>query len=142
MFNSSITSNSKFFSEILQYPPKTEYEELKITQPRIYFGEQSSDFIVVNTKANEFDYPLGNENVFTTYDGNDGIKLSNILRKAIFSLKLGSVNLFVSSAVTPESKVLLKRDIVERASALAPFLQYDSDPYIVIDDGKLFWEFV
>jgi hypothetical protein len=120
-------------------PPKTEYEELKITQPQIYFGEQSTDFIVVNTKANEFDYPLGNQNVFATYDGNDGIKLSNILKKAIFSLKLGSVNLFVSSAVTPESKVLLKRDIVERATALAPFLQYDSDPYIVIDDGKLFW---
>ncbi|MCH8328892.1 MAG: UPF0182 family protein [Nanoarchaeota archaeon] len=120
-------------------PPKTEYEELKITQPRIYFGEQSSDFIVVNTKANEFDYPLGNENVYTSYDGSDGIQLSNILKKAVFSVKLGSVNLFVSGAVTKDSKVLLKRDIVERASALAPFLQYDSDPYIIINDGKLFW---
>lgn len=120
-------------------PPKTEYEELEITQPRIYFGEQSNDFIVVNTKANEFDYPLGNENVFATYDGNDGIKLSNILTKAIFSLKLGSVNLFVSSAVNPESKILIKQNIVERATALAPFLKYDSDPYIVINDGRLFW---
>ena len=120
-------------------PPKTEYEELKITQPRIYFGEQSTDFIVVNTKSQEFDYPLGNENVFATYDGDDGIQLSNILKKAIFSVKLSSVNLFVSSAVTKDSKVLLKRDIVERASALAPFLQYDNDPYVVINDGKLFW---
>jgi len=120
-------------------PPETDYEELKITQPRIYFGEQSNDFVVVNTKANEFDYPLGNENVFATYDGKDGIKLSNILKKAIFSAKLGSLNLFISSAVTKDSKVLFKRDIVERANTLAPFLEYDSDPYIVIDDGKLFW---
>jgi len=120
-------------------PPKTEYEELKITQPRIYFGEQSNSFVVVNTKSKEFDYPLGNENVFTSYEGADGIQLSNILKKAIFSIKLGSINLFVSGAVTKESKVLLNRNIVERVTALAPFLQYDTDPYVVINDGKLFW---
>ena len=120
-------------------PSKVEYKELRIAQPRIYFGEQSNDFIVVNTKSNEFDYPLGNKNVFTSYNGTDGIKLSNILKKAIFSTKLGSLNLFISSAVTKESKVLLNRDIIERATALAPFLQYDTDPYVVINDGKLFW---
>ena len=120
-------------------PSKVEYKELRIAQPRIYFGEQSNDFIIVNTKSNEFDYPLGNENVFTSYNGTDGIKLSNILKKAIFSTKLGSLNLFISSAVTKESKVLLNRDIIERATALAPFLQYDTDPYVVINDGKLFW---
>jgi len=120
-------------------PPKTEYDELKITEPRIYFGEQSNNFVVVNTKSNEFDYPLGNENVFTSYEGDDGIQLSNILTKAIFSIKLGSINLFVSSAITKDSKVLINRDIVERVTALAPFLEYDSDPYIVINDGKLFW---
>lgn len=120
-------------------PPKTEYDELKIEEPRIYFGEQSNSFVVVNTKSKEFDYPLGNENVFTSYDGNDGIRLSNILKKAIFSIKLGSINLFVSGAVTKESRVLLNRNIVERTSALAPFLEYDSDPYVVINDGKLLW---
>ena len=120
-------------------PPKTEYDILKITQPRIYFGEQSNDFVVVNTKTMEFDYPLGSENVFTAYEGAAGVQLSNILRKAIFSLKLGSLNLFVSGSVTKDSKVLLNRDIVERSNILAPFLEYDSDPYIVIDDGKLFW---
>ena len=120
-------------------PSKVEYKELRIAQPRIYFGEQSNDFIIVNTKSNEFDYPLGNENVFTSYNGTDGIKLSNILKKAIFSTKLGSLNLFISSAVTKESKVLLNRDIIERATALAPFLQYDTDPYVVINDGKLLW---
>tara|TARA_Y100000031_G_scaffold749_2_gene1000 strand:- start:859 stop:3528 length:2670 start_codon:yes stop_codon:yes gene_type:complete len=120
-------------------PSKVEYKELRIAQPRIYFGEQSNDFIIVNTKSNEFDYPLGNENVFTSYNGTDGIKLSNILKKAIFSIKLGSLNLFISSAVTKESKVLLNRDIIERVNTLAPFLQYDTDPYVVINDGKLFW---
>ena len=120
-------------------PPKTDYEELEITQPRIYFGELANDFIVVNTKSNEFDYPLGTENVFTSYEGDDGIQLSNILKKAIFSAKLGSLNLLISGAITKDSKILIRRDIVERATALAPFLQYDSDPYIVINDGKLFW---
>ena len=120
-------------------PPKTDYKELEIKEPRIYFGEQSSDFVIVNTKANEFDYPLGNENVFTSYEGKDGVQLSNLIKKAIFSMKLSSLNLFVSSAVTRDSKVLLKRNILERASTLAPFLEYDSDPYVVINDGKLFW---
>ncbi|MBN4049135.1 UPF0182 family protein [archaeon AH-315-M20] len=120
-------------------PPKTDYKELEITEPRIYFGEGSNDFVVVNTKSKEFDYPLGNENVFTSYEGKDGVKLSNIIKKAVFSIKLGSLNLFVSSAVTRDSKVLLKRNILERLNELAPFLQYDSDPYVVINDGKLFW---
>ena len=120
-------------------PPKTEYDELEITQPRIYFGEQADDFIVINTKTNEFDYPLGNENMFTTYNGTDGIQLSNLLKKAIFSVKFGSLNLFVSSAITPESKVLFRRNIVERVNTLVPFLQYDSDPYVVINNGRLFW---
>lgn len=120
-------------------PPKTEYDELKIDEPRIYFGEQSNSFVVVNTKSKEFDYPLGNENVFTSYEGADGIQLSNILKKAIFSIKLGSINLFVSSAITKDSKVLFNRNIIERVTALAPFLEYDSDPYVVINDGKLLW---
>ena len=120
-------------------PPKTEYDELKIEEPRIYFGEQSNSFVVVNTKSKEFDYPLGNENVFTSYEGADGIQLSNILKKAIFSIKLGSINLFVSSAITKDSKVLFNRNIIERVTALAPFLEYDSDPYVVINDGKLLW---
>ena len=120
-------------------PPKTEYDELKIEEPRIYFGEQSSSFVVVNTKSKEFDYPLGSENVFTSYDGADGIQLSNILKKAVFSIKLGSINLFVSGAITKDSKVLFNRNIIERVTALAPFLEYDSDPYVVINDGKLLW---
>ena len=120
-------------------PPKTEYDELKIEEPRIYFGEQSNSFVVVNTKSKEFDYPLGSENVFTSYDGADGIQLSNILKKAVFSIKLGSINLFVSGAITKDSKVLFNRNIIERVTALAPFLEYDSDPYVVINDGKLLW---
>ena len=94
-------------------PPKTEYDELKIEEPRIYFGEQSNSFVVVNTKSKEFDYPLGNENVFTSYEGADGIQLSNILKKAVFSIKLGSINLFVSGAITKDSKVLFNRNIIK-----------------------------
>jgi hypothetical protein len=120
-------------------PPKASYEELEVEQPRIYFGEKTESFVVTNTKSKEFDYPLGTENVFATYEGLDGIKLSNIIKKAVFSIKLGSLNLFISSAVTGDSKVLINRNIMERVNTLAPFLEYDSDPYMVIDDGKLFW---
>ncbi|MBI2208744.1 UPF0182 family protein [Candidatus Woesearchaeota archaeon] len=120
-------------------PPKTAYEELEVSQPRIYFGEKTDGFVVVNTKAKEFDYPLGNENVFATYEGRDGVQLSNMLRKTVFSIKLASLNLLVSSAVTDESKVLLRRNIIDRIKTIAPFLEYDTDPYIVINDGRLFW---
>lgn len=120
-------------------PPKTSKEVLQVDQPRIYFGEKTNSFVLANTKTPEFDYPLGNENQFTNYAGEGGITLSNPLKKAVFALKLGSLNLFISSAVTSDSKVLLNRNIVQRASTLAPFLQYDSDPYVVIDQGRLFW---
>jgi len=120
-------------------PPKTGYSELKVLQPRIYFGEKTDDFIIINTKTREFDYPLGNENVFASYEGRDGVQLSNILRKAIFSIKLSSINLLISSSITSDSKVLLNRNVIARIKALAPFLEYDSDPYMVIDNGKLFW---
>ena len=120
-------------------PPKTEFKELSIKEPRIYFGEQTTGFIVVDTKANEFDYPLGNENVFTTYNGTDGVQLKGFLRKAVFSVSLGSLNLMVSSALKPESKVILRRNIMDRVRTLAPFMEYDDDPYIVIDNGKLYW---
>lgn len=120
-------------------PPKTDYEMLQVEQPRIYFGEKTDSFIVANTETREFDYPLGTENVFASYDGKDGIQLSNILKKAVFSIKLGSLNLLISSSITSDSKVVMKRNIVERASTLAPFLEYDSDPYMVINKGKLFW---
>ena len=120
-------------------PPKTTYEELNVMQPRIYFGEKTDSFVVVNTETKEFDYPLGSENVFASYNGSDGIQLSDTLKKAVFSIKLGSLNLLVSGSLTRDSKVLIKRNIVERITALAPFLEYDSDPYIVVNDGRLFW---
>ena len=120
-------------------PPKTSFEELRIDEPRIYFGELTQGFIITNTKSNEFDYPLGNDNVFATYNGSDGIRMGSLLRKAIFAINLGSINLMVSSAMTSGSKVVMRRGILERVKTLAPFLEYDSDPYIVIADGKLYW---
>ncbi len=120
-------------------PPKTSIAPLKINQPRIYFGEKTGSFIITNTKANEFDYPLGNENVFASYNGSDGVALNGFLRKAAFSINLGALNLMISSALTKESKVVLRRNILHRVQSLAPFLQYDSDPYIIIAEGKLYW---
>lgn len=120
-------------------PPKSSYGVLEVAQPRIYFGEKTDGFVVTNTKSREFDYPLGDENVFAVYNGSDGVQLSNFIRKGAFSIKLSSLNLFISSALTKDSKVLMNRKIMERINALAPFLKYDSDPYMVINNGKLFW---
>lgn len=120
-------------------PPKTSVSELAVSEPRIYFGERTDSFIITSTKANEFDYPLGNDNVFTTYNGSDGILLNGMVRKLAFSINLGSLNLMISSALTPDSRVLIRRNVAQRVKALAPFLQYDGDPYIVIADGRLYW---
>jgi len=120
-------------------PPKSGFAELAISEPRIYFGEKTDSFIITDTKANEFDYPLGNDNVFTTYNGSDGILLNGLARKLAFSINLGSLNLMISSALTPDSTVLIRRNVVQRVKTLAPFLQYDSDPYIVIANGRLYW---
>ncbi len=120
-------------------PPKTAFKELEIKEPRIYFGEMTTSYAVVDTKANEFDYPLGNENVFTTYNGTDGVALNGFMRKLVFSISTGSLNLMISSALTPQSKIIVKRNIMERVRTLAPFMEYDDDPYIVISEGKLYW---
>ncbi|MCL6471183.1 MAG: UPF0182 family protein [Firmicutes bacterium] len=120
-------------------PPKSDTEVLKVTRPEIYFGEKTNDFIIVDTKTREFDYPLGNENSYTKYRGNDGLVLDSLLKKAAFAWRFDSIQLLLSGSLTDSSKILFNRNITERASLIAPFLQYESDPYIVIDKGRLYW---
>jgi len=120
-------------------PPKSKDPALEINEPRIYFGENTDEYAVVRSTNKEFDYPLGNENAFTEYAGNDGVVLDSILRRFAYSIKLNSINLFVSGAIKDESRVLMNRDVVQRAKKIAPFLNYDSDPYMVIADGNMYW---
>jgi uncharacterized membrane protein (UPF0182 family) len=114
--------------------------DLKIERPEIYFGEVTNNYVIVNTLQKEFDYPMGEQNVYTTYEGNNGIKVNSIFRKLIFSWVLKDYKMMLSSQVTNDSQILMNRNIVNRVKMITPYLSYDSDPYIVInDDGKLYW---
>jgi uncharacterized protein len=119
-------------------PPVATYPELNITEPRVYFGELTNDWVVTNTTAKEFDYPQGSNNAEVTYKGTTGIKLT-ALNKLMLSIKHGTFRFYLANEITPESKILLNRNVLDRVKKLAPFLDYDKDPYLVISGGKLYW---
>ncbi len=120
--------------------PPTTVEGLSLEQPSIYFGELTDDYVIVKTNTPEFHYATaGNDNEFTEYDGEGGIPLNSFLRRLLFALKFGEYRIAVSGELTSESRVLFDRDISTRVRKLAPFLRYDNDPYLVIDEGRLFW---
>lgn len=126
---------------IKDLPPKLglKTKSLTIKQPEIYFGELSSSPVIARTKTKEFNYPSGDENVFTTYKGNGGVKLNSIAKRALFAAKFGKLPILLSDDITPESRIMYNRNITERVSKAFPFLAFDNDPYIVIDKGGLKW---
>lgn len=111
---------------------------IKIDRPEIYFGENTRDFIIVNSKEKEFDYPTSAQNVETVYEGSGGIKLT-LINRLLFALKEGNLNFLLSQDLTSQSKVIINRQIVDRVKKIAPFLAYDDDPYVVVNNGKLYW---
>jgi uncharacterized membrane protein (UPF0182 family) len=122
-------------------PPKTnsKFAALKITRPEIYYSEQTDNYVVVKTRTPEFDYPKGNGNTSTTYRANNGIKLDSFFIKLLMMLKYRESNFILSSQLTPDSRVLMDRNILQRVRKLAPFLTFDQDPYLVVVKGKLYW---
>lgn len=112
--------------------------QIKIDRPQIYFGELDYDYAVVGKKDQEIDYPAENSDAKTTYTGAAGIKMTP-LNKLLFAFNKGSANFLLSNDITPDSKIILNRNIVDRVEKIAPFLNYDSDPYLVVSDGKLYW---
>lgn len=113
---------------------------LKITQPGIYYGELSNDYCIVKTSAKEFDYPSGEQNVYTTYKGTGGIRVGSIWRRLLFALRFGEINILLSGYIQPSSHIMIYRRTLDRVSRLTPFLSFDSRPYLVIsDDGRLYW---
>jgi uncharacterized membrane protein (UPF0182 family) len=119
--------------------PPNAPKDLEITRPEIYFGESQQDYILVKTQEKEFDYPKGNENVYTTYAGKAGISIGSILRRLAFAYHFGSTDLFFTSRLTPDTRIIYRRQITERVNTLFPFLKLDKDPYMVIDQGRLVW---
>jgi len=111
----------------------------EIREPRIYYGEETDSYVLVKGSTPEFDYPKGKENIYATYDGTGGIPIGGVLRKNLFAWYFGDINLLLSSYITGESRIMIRRDIRERVRTIAPFLRLDRDPYLVISTGKLYW---
>lgn len=126
-----------YFSDI---PPRTT-TDLEIHRPEVYFGELTNHYIVVNTKEPEFDYPRSDTEGLepTFYQGSAGIPLDNFLRRLSFALRFADYQILVSGAITPESRLIMRRNIIERVQAITPFFMYDPDPYVVLADGRLYW---
>lgn len=133
-----VTSSGQPDVLIGNIPPESEVEEIEITRPEIYFGELSNEYIVVNTDEKEFDYPDGQSNKYTMYEGKAGIKL-NFFNRVLFSIKEGSLKLLVSSNIDSDSKIIIYRNVIDRVRKIMPHLSYEEDPYMVTVDGKLYW---
>ncbi len=112
---------------------------IKLKRPQVYFGENLSDYTLVNAKQSEFDYPRQGQDATTRYSGGAGVEMSSLLRKAAFALRFGDQNLLISSQIQDKTRIVFRRDITERVRTAAPFLTFDSDPYPVVSGGDLVW---
>ena len=112
---------------------------LTVDRPAIYYGEKMSGYRIVRTEVNEFDYPRGDENVYTSYEGARGIPVNSVWKRILFAWHISDVNILLSSYITPASRIQLWRRVEERVRKIAPFLQLDSNPYLVTSGGRLFW---
>jgi uncharacterized membrane protein (UPF0182 family) len=121
-------------------PIQSKIAGFTVTRPEIYFGELTDSDVYVKTRQKEFNYPQGETNNLTTYEGNGGIRLGGFFRRLLIALDRGDLmKLPFSDDVNPDSRLLMRRNIRQRVEVLAPFLTLDPDPYIVIDQGRLVW---
>lgn len=132
-----ITASGQPDMLIKNIPPES-VVDLQVTDPAIYFGEMTNDYILVNTSEDEFDYPDGNSNRYSQYDGNAGIKM-NPLTRLMFSVRERSLKMLVSGNIKSSSKIMINRNIMTRVKTIMPYLDYDQDPYMATVDGKLYW---
>ena len=122
-------------------PPRSSVLELEVTRPEIYYGEVTRDYVFVNTRQKEFNYPEGDQNIFSTYEGSGGIGLGGLWRRLLLSAYTRDMKMLLSDDFIDETRILIFRNIEERIRKVAPFLHFDRDPYMVIDEGRLFWIF-
>ena len=119
--------------------PPSFVPDLKIERPEIYYGEKTDTYVLTNTKAEEFDYPKGDKNEYTTYQGKGGVPIGSFLRRLLFAIEFMDPQILFTTYLSPETRIMFNRRIRERAGLIAPFLDYDGDPYMVISDGRLVW---
>lgn len=111
----------------------------EIREPRIYYGEETDQYVVVKGSTPEFDYPKGKDNIYAAYTGRGDVSVGGIARRLLFAWYFSDVNLLLSNYITSGSQIMMRREIRERIQTIAPFLRLDHDPYLVITDGRLFW---
>jgi len=123
---------------IKDIPPKIE-GDLVLDDSSIYYGEITDDYVIVNTDATEFHYPQGDQNVYINYSGTGGVEISSFIKKAVYALRYSELKILLNDGINNDSRIMYYRNIKERVRKVAPFLAYDSDPYLVISQGRLFW---
>jgi uncharacterized membrane protein (UPF0182 family) len=119
-------------------PPESSYG-LTTNQPAVYYGESMPGYRIVATGVKEFDYPKGNQNVYTSYAGKGGIPLDSLWKRLLFTWTQADVNILFTSYLQPDSKIQIWRRVQERVQKIAPFLRLDNDPYAVVSEGKQYW---
>ncbi|OLC56822.1 MAG: hypothetical protein AUH85_05015 [Chloroflexi bacterium 13_1_40CM_4_68_4] len=133
---SAVTPEGQPALTLKDLPPQGQPE---VTVPQIYYGQDTNQYVIVGTTTDEFDYPKENTEQTTRYTGGGGIKVSNVWDKLIFGLRFGDLNMLIAPGLTDSSRLLMHRQIVEREQLIAPFLDYDNDPYLAFMNGKLYW---
>jgi len=123
---------------IKDLPPAAD-KDLEIDRPEIYYGEKTDNYILTKTSAKEFDYPKGDKNVYTDYQGNGGVPINSFVRKLLFAIEFQDPQILFTTYLQPDSRIMFNRRIDKRVYAIAPFLAYDTDPYMVVSQGKLYW---
>jgi uncharacterized protein len=121
-------------------PPRASDGFLKIARPELYYAEASNEYALVRTRSQELDYPAGDQNVYTRYQGQGGIPIGSFGRRLLFAARFGEPKIILSDDLTAESRILMYRAVGERIRLIAPFFQFDRDPYLVVsDEGRLVW---
>ncbi len=134
-----VTEDGQPYFAIKDIPPKSTDGMPAVTQPRIYYGESTNDYVIVGSNNKELDYSEGYQDIEYTYDGDTGIELS-FFKKLLFSIYYRDYKMFFSGNIDNSSKILINRNVAERVQKVAPFFKYENDPCITLDDnGELKW---
>jgi len=123
---------------IKDVPPSFQ-PDLEVERPEIYYGEKTDEYVLVKTKTEEFDYPKGDKNVYTIYQGGGGVPIRSFFRRLLFAIEFFDPQILFTNYLSPESRIMYNRRIGRRAALIAPFLDYDGDPYVVVSEGRLYW---
>ena len=120
--------------------PPVSTVSIKLTRPQVYYGELTNEYVFVGTGQKEFDYPAGDQNIYTKYTGRGGVPIGSFLRRVLYAFQFGSLKILLSDDIKGSARVLYRRNVMDRATTAMPFLDFDNDPYLMITDaGQLKW---